>query len=312
VISKNSKIYVAGHLGMVGSAIVRKLKNEGFYNLILKTSKELDLRDQKKTSAFFVNEKPDFIIDAAAIVGGIWANNQYPYKFLMDNMLIQNNLIRAAVQNRVKNFIFLGSSCIYPKLASQPLNEEYLLQSSLEESNQWYAIAKISGVKLIEAVKKEFNYNYVAFMPTNLYGPNDNFDPMTSHVLPGMISKFHRAKFENQNSVVLWGDGSPKREFLHVDDLANAIYISLQTKLKYHLYNIGSDDEISILELSTLVAQIIGYKGKVIWDTTFPNGTPRKKLDSSRFNSLGWKPRIDLEKGIKDTYTKFKSSLSDY
>ena len=306
MISKKSKIYVAGHSGMVGSAIIRKLKNEGFDNLIIRTSKELDLRNQKKTNSFIVDEKPDFIIDAAAIVGGIWANNQYPYKFLMDNMLIQNNLIKAAVENKIENFIFLGSSCIYPKLAPQPLKEEYLLNLPLEESNQWYAIAKISGVKLIEAIQKEFGYNYFALMPTNLYGPNDNFDPMTSHVLPGMITKIHKAKMEKQNSVILWGDGSPKREFLHVDDLANAINFSLNLKLKDHLYNVGSYDEISILELSNLIAQIIGYKGKVIWDKTYPNGTPRKKLDSTRFTSLGWKPKINLKKGIIETYEKFK------
>ena len=235
MISKSSKIYVAGHRGMVGSATVRKLQKEGFNNLIFKTSEELDLRNQSLVDQFIADETPEIIIDAAAIVGGIWANNEYPFKFLMDNMQIQNNLINAAVKNRVENFVFLGSSCIYPRDVQQPLKEEYLLTSSLESTNQWYALAKITGVKLIEAARKVYGYNYVSLMPTNLYGPNDNFDPMTSHVLPGMITKFNNAKVKNENTVTLWGDGTPLREFLHVDDLANAIYFCINNNLQENL-----------------------------------------------------------------------------
>lgn len=311
MISKNSKIYIAGHKGMVGSATVRKFKNEGFNNLIFKTSIELDLRNQSSVEKFILKEKPDIIIDAAAVVGGIWANNEYPYQFLMDNMLIQNNLINAAVKSDIKNFIFLGSSCIYPRQAKQPLKEEYLLTSSLESTNQWYALAKITGVKLIEAIRNEYAYNYVSLMPTNLYGPHDNYDPMTSHVLPGMITKFHKAKTQNQNAVTLWGDGSPLREFLHVDDLANAIYLTTQNKLNEYLYNVGSDNEVSIRDLSEMISGIVGFKGKIKWDKSYPNGTPRKKLDSSKFNSTGWIPQIRLEDGIKDAYESYLLGLNE-
>jgi GDP-L-fucose synthase len=302
MISKSSKIYVAGHRGMVGSATVRKLQKEGFNNLIFKSSNELDLRNQSLVDRFIAEEKPEIIIDAAAIVGGIWVNNEYPFKFLMDNMQIQNNLINAAVKNKVENFIFLGSSCIYPRNAQQPLKEEYLLTSSLEKTNQWYALAKITGVKLIEAARKVYGYNYVSLMPTNLYGDNDNFDPMTSHVLPAMITKFHNAKVKNENRVVLWGDGIPLREFLHVDDLANAIYFCMKNKLKENIYNVGSEDEISIRELAETISSIINYKGEIFWDSSYPNGTPRKKLDSSKLNKLGWKPQIRLSEGIDQVY----------
>ena len=309
MISESSKIYVAGHRGMVGSATVRKLQKEGFNNLIFKSSNELDLRNQSLVDRFIAEEKPEIIIDAAAIVGGIWANNEYPFKFLMDNMQIQNNLINAAVKNRVENFVFLGSSCIYPRDAQQPLKEEYLLTSSLESTNQWYALAKITGVKLIEAARKVYGYNYVSLMPTNLYGPHDNFDPMTSHVLPGMITKFHNAKVKNENTVILWGDGTPLREFLHVDDLANAIYFSINNNLQDNLYNVGSEDEVSIKHLAEIVKEVIGYQGKIIWDSSFPNGTPRKKLDSSRVNKLGWTAEIKLIDGIRSTYDFFLTQI---
>ena len=311
MIDQNSKIYIAGHNGMVGSACHRLFQLKGYKNLIYKTSKELDLRNQIEVNSFFEEQKPDAVIIAAARVGGIHANDIYVYDFLIDNLQIQNNLITASEKNNVDKVVFLGSSCIYPKMAPQPLKEEYLLTGPLEETNQWYATAKIAGVKSIEALNKYKNKNYVSLMPTNLYGPNDNFDPMTSHVLPGMIAKFHRAKVDNKESVVLWGDGSPLREFLHVDDLAKAVFFSLQHQLENHLYNIGSEDEISILELSQLVAKIIGYKGKVNWDSSFPNGTPRKKLDSTRFTKVGWKPSVSLEKGIINTYNEYKLSLGE-
>jgi len=306
-ISKSSKIYIAGHNGMVGSACIRELKRKGYHNLTFSGSQELDLRVQKKVEDFISAEKPDIIIDAAAIVGGIWANNEYPYKFLMDNMLIQNNLIKSAVDNNVKKFIFLGSSCIYPKLAPQPLKEEYLLSSYLETSNQWYAIAKISGVKLIQAIRKEFGYDYVSLMPTNLYGPNDNYDFKTSHVLPAMIRKFHEAKFNQRESATLWGSGTPLREFLHVDDLASAILFSLENNLEENMYNVGSGEELTIKKLANLIKKEVGYNGKIVWDEAKPNGTPRKFLDSSKLNDLGWKSKIKLTDGISKTYENFLS-----
>ena len=308
MISESSKIYIAGHRGMVGSATVRKLKKEGFNNFIFKTSNDLDLRNQSLVDQFIDEVKPDLIIDAAAIVGGIWANNEYPFKFLMDNMQIQNNLINSAVKNKIENFIFLGSSCIYPRDAQQPLKEEYLLTSSLESTNQWYALAKITGVKLIEAARKVYGLNYVSLMPTNLYGENDNFDPMTSHVLPAMITKFHNAKVHNENIVTLWGDGTPLREFLHVDDLANAIYFTIQNNMVNHLYNIGSQDEVSINQLAEIIIKVTGYKGEIVWDSTYPNGTPRKKLDSSRLNKLGWRQQIKLSEGIDQVYKWYQKN----
>ena len=300
--SKSSKIYIAGHNGMVGSACVRMLNSKGYFNLIFLGSKELDLRDQKKVESFISSEKPDIIIDAAAVVGGIWANNEYPYRFLMDNMLIQNNLIKSAVDNKVKKFIFLGSSCIYPKLAPQPLKEEYLLSSPLEPTNQWYAIAKISGVKLIQAIRKEFGYDYVSLMPTNLYGPNDNFDIKYSHVLPAMIRKFHDAKINDQKEITLWGDGSPLREFLHVKDLAKAVLFTLENEVQRSLFNVGSGEEISINELANTVSKIVGFRGSIVWDKSMPNGTPRKLLDSTKFSNLGWESKIPLFEGINSTY----------
>lgn len=304
--SKESKIYVAGHKGMVGSACWRLLEKEGYHNLIGKSSNELDLRNQKEVFAFFENEIPDIVIDAAAKVGGIWANNEYPFQFLMDNMLIQNNLINSCLKNNVKKFIFLGSSCIYPKNAPQPLKEEYLLTSELEPTNQWYAIAKISGVKLIESIRKQFGYDYVALMPTNLYGPGDNYDLKTSHVLPALIRKYHEAKL-NGDSVTLWGTGNPLREFLHVDDLARAIILFVKNESKDYLYNIGSGQEISIRNLSELVSKVIGFNGETIWDKSMPDGTKRKLLDSSKIQNLGFKPQIGLKKGIIEICNQLNS-----
>ena len=303
--NKSDKIYIAGHRGMVGSACWRALKAEGYTNLIGMTSKELDLRDQKAVEEFVRTEKPVAIIDAAAKVGGILANDTYPYEFLMDNMLIQNNLIRSAHENDVPKFIFLGSSCIYPKFAPQPLKEEYLLTDSLEPTNEWYAIAKISGVKLIEALRKEYGRDYVSLMPTNLYGPNDNFDLKSSHVLPAMIRKFHEAKMNGNTPVELWGTGSPMREFLHVDDLALAVLFAIENSQKEHLYNVGTGVDIMIKNLADIVQRIVGHTGEIFWDSTKPDGTPRKLMDISRLNSQGWLSSIELEEGILKTYTWF-------
>ena len=287
MISKSAKIYIAGHRGMVGSACWRALSTAGYTNLIGRTSKELDLRNQQAVHDFIKAEMPDAIIDAAARVGGILANDSYPYEFLMDNMLIQNNLIRSAHNNDVSKFIFLGSSCIYPKFAPQPIKEEYLLTDELEPTNQWYAIAKISGVKLIEALRKQFGRDYVSLMPTNLYGPNDNFDLETSHVLPAMIRKFHEAKENHNSKVTLWGSGSSFREFLHVDDLGQAVLFALEHKLDNHLYNVGSGSDLTIKALAEMIQKIVGHQGEVIWDDTKPDGTSKKLMDSFKLNQKG-------------------------
>jgi GDP-L-fucose synthase len=301
-ITLNSKIYIAGHNGMVGSACLRALKAKGYKNIIGFSFKELDLRDQRAVFNMLEKEKPEAIIDAAAKVGGILANSNYPYEFLMDNMLIQNNLIKAAHEIDIQKFIFLGSSCIYPKMAPQPLKEEYLLTGSLEETNQWYAVAKISGVKLVEALKCQYNRDYVSLMPTNLYGPGDNYDLETSHVLPAMLRKFHEAKQKNINEVILWGTGNPKREFLHVNDLAKAVVFSIENSLSDSLYNIGSEVEVSIQELAEIIQKIVGYNGTIKWDQSKPDGTPRKLMDSSKINLAGWNSSIDLIKGIESVY----------
>lgn len=310
MIKKSDKIYIAGHRGMVGSACWRALESEGYTNLIGKTSKELDLRDQKAVEDFIRTEKPVAIIDAAAKVGGILANDTYPYEFLMENMLIQNNLIRSAHENDVPKFIFLGSSCIYPKFAPQPLKEEYLLTDSLEPTNEWYAIAKISGVKLIEALRKEFGRDYVSLMPTNLYGPNDNFDLKSSHVLPAMIRKFHEAKLNGNAPVELWGTGSPMREFLYVDDLGQAVLFTLENKLDEHLYNVGTGVDLTIKELAELIQSTVGHQGEIVWDRTKPDGTPRKLMDIGKLNSRGWNSKIALEDGISETYSWFLDNQS--
>ena len=312
MIDKGAKIYIAGHRGMVGSACWRALTLAGYTNLIGKTSKELDLRDQNAVEDFIKTQNPVAIIDAAARVGGILANDSYPYEFLMNNMLIQNNLIRSAHENNIEKFIFLGSSCIYPKFSPQPIKEEYLLTDELEPTNQWYAIAKISGVKLIEALRKQFGRDYVSLMPTNLYGPNDNFDLETSHVLPAMIRKFHEAKENHNSKVTLWGSGSALREFLHVDDLGQAVLFALEHKLDDHLYNVGSGSDLTIKALAEMIQKNVGHSGDIFWDETKPDGTPKKLVDSSKLNLLGWRATIDLEKGIKMTYEWFLENIKSF
>ena len=306
---KDVKIYVAGHRGMVGSSICRELNERGYLKVIGKTSSELDLRNQDEVFSFLKEVKPDVIIDAAARVGGILANNNYPYQFLMDNMQIQNNLISGALSNNIEKFIFLGSSCIYPKFAPQPLKEECLLTAPLEATNEWYAIAKITGVKSCQAIRKQFGKDYVSLMPTNLYGTHDNFDLKTSHVLPAMIRKFHEAKTNNYSSVELWGSGSPMREFLFVDDLAKAVLFALENKLPESLYNVGTGIDLRIKDLAIIIQNIIGYKGEIFWDLTKPDGTPRKLLDVSKIHDLGWRHKVDLEAGVKITYDWFVNNL---
>jgi len=366
---KDSKIYIAGHKGMVGSAVWRALEKEGYTNLVGKTSAELDLRNQTAVNNFISKEKPDAIIDAAAKVGGILANNNDQYGFLLENLQIQNNLIQAAHQNDIQKFIFLGSSCIYPKLAPQPLKEEYLLTGALEPTNEGYAIAKITGVLLCKAIREQYNKDFVSLMPTNLYGPNDNFDLHSSHVLPAMLRKFHLAKaLENKDwdilradlnkrpiegvsgdaleieiitilekygltrhpqldwgshekelttQINLWGTGTPMREFLHVHDLAKAVVFAIENKLPEHLYNVGTGTDITIKQLAETIQKIIGHKGDVIWDTSKPDGTPRKLLDVSKLNKMGWKAEIELKKGIESTYKWFlgdnkNKNINDY
>ncbi|MBF4517637.1 GDP-L-fucose synthase [Flavobacterium sp. ANB] len=309
---KNTKIYIAGHKGMVGSAIWRALESKGYHNLIGKSSAELDLKNQQAVTDFIAAEKPEVIIDSAAKVGGILANNDYPYQFIMENMQIQNNLIDAAHKNGTEKFIFLGSSCIYPKLAPQPLKEEYLLTDTLESTNEWYAIAKIAGVKACQAIRKQFNKDYVSLMPTNLYGINDNFDLNTSHVLPAMIRKFHEAKENNNASVTLWGSGTPMREFLFVDDMSEAVVFALENKLPDYLYNVGTGVDLTIKELAETIQKITGHQGEIIWDSTKPDGTPRKLMDVSKMHELGWKHKVNLELGIQKTYDWFLENDGKY
>ncbi|MFY0643009.1 MAG: GDP-L-fucose synthase [Bacteroidia bacterium] len=308
---KNSKIYIAGHRGMVGRAIWKELEKEGFANLLGKTSAELDLRDQSEVKRFFEKEQPDIVIDAAARVGGILANHEYPYKFLMENLQIQNNLIDCAFNQGVEKFVFLGSSCIYPKLAEQPLREDSLLTGPLEPTNQWYALAKIAGVKACEAIRTKYNRDFISLMPTNLYGDNDNFDLKTSHVLPAMIRKFHDAKINNNSPVELWGSGTPKREFLHVDDVASAVLFTLNNKLSDHLYNVGSGKDLSIMELAQLIQKIVGHTGEILWDKEKPDGTPRKLMDVSKLANEGWNYSIGLEEGITRTYNWFLTHVNE-
>jgi len=311
MITRNSIIYIAGHKGMVGSAIWRTLTAKGYTNLIGASSKEVDLRKQVEVWDYIRKIKPDVIIDAAAKVGGILANNTLPYKFLMENLKIQNNLIDAAHRLGVDKFIFLGSSCIYPKLAPQPLKEEYLLTGPLEPTNEWYALAKITGVKACEALRKEFDKDFVSLMPTNLYGTHDNFDLNSSHVLPAMIRKFHEAKLNNNAVVVLWGSGSPMREFLFVDDMAAAVVFALENTLPESLYNVGTGVDLTIKELALTIQRIIGHEGDIIWDDTKPDGTPRKLMDVSKMHSLGWKHEVELEAGIQLTYDWFLENVKE-
>ena len=312
MINKNSKIYIAGHNGMVGSSVWRSLSSKGYQNLIGVSSKELDLKDQQAVSNYISQEKPDAIIDAAARVGGILANNNYPYPFLMENMQIQNNLIDSALQTGIEKFIFLGSSCIYPKLAPQPLKEQYLLTGELEPTNEWYAIAKITGVKACQAIRNQFGKDYVSLMPTNLYGTNDNFDFNTSHVLPAMMRKFHEAKENNHAPVTLWGSGTPMREFLFVDDMARAVVFALENKLPEYLYNVGTGEDLTIKKLAATIQKTVGHNGEIIWDSTKPDGTPRKLMDISKMHALGWKHQVQLEEGIQKTYDWFLENVNQF
>ena len=305
MINKDTKIYIAGHSGMVGAAVWRALKNKGYTNLLGKTSAQLDLRNQEAVHNFFKNESPEVVIDAAARVGGILANSDFPYQFLMENLQIQNNLIDGAHKAGIEKFIFLGSSCIYPKFAPQPLKEEYLLTNSLEPTNEWYAIAKITGVKACQAIRKQFNKDYLSLMPTNLYGYFDNFDLETSHVLPAMLRKFHEAKQNNNADVVLWGSGTPMREFLFVDDMAEAVVYALENKLSEYLYNVGSGKDITIKELAETIQKVTGHQGEIIWDSEKPDGTPRKLMDVSKMKAMGWEYSTELQKGIEKTYAWF-------
>ena len=298
----SDKIYVSGHRGMVGSAILRKLQAEGFNNIITRTSAELDLRDQAAVRDFFADVKPQFVFMAAAKVGGILANNTYRAEFLYDNLMIQNNIIHSAWMNNVEKLMFLGSSCIYPKMAPQPLKEDYLLTGELEPTNEPYAIAKIAGIKMCDAYRSQYGCHYVSVMPTNLYGDNDNYDLKNSHVLPALIRKFHEAKISNSPSVVIWGTGKPRREFMHVRDLAEACYFLMQNYDNAGFLNAGTGEDLEIGELAKLVGRIVGYKGEIIHDLSKPDGTPRKLMDVSRLHALGWKAKIGLEKGIRIVY----------
>ena len=299
---KQSKIYVAGHRGMVGSALVRLLEKSGYTNIITRTSKELDLRDQQQVKAFFQKEKPEFVFLAAAKVGGIQANNIYRAEFIYDNLIMEANIIHQSYENKVQKMLFLGSSCIYPKLAPQPLKEEYLLTGTLESTNEPYAIAKIAVIKMCEAYKAQYGCNFISAMPTNLYGPNDNYDLNNSHVLPALIRKFHEAKLAASKTVEIWGTGSPKREFLHVDDLAEACLFLMETYKDTQLVNVGSGEDISIKDLALLIKDIVGFNGELVFDSTKPDGTPRKLMDVSKLNTLGWKYKIGLEEGITSVY----------
>jgi GDP-L-fucose synthase len=305
------KIYIAGHNGMVGAAIKRKLESLGNTNIIGFSSQELNLKNQALVNEMFAAEKPEIVIDAAARVGGILANNNFPYQFLMENLQIQNNLIDASNTFDCKKFIFLGSSCIYPKYAPQPMKETDLLTGDLEPTNEWYAIAKISGVKACEAIRKQFDKDFVSLMPTNLYGPYDNFDLNTSHVMPAMIRKFEEAKRNGNAPVSIWGTGTPMREFLHVDDLASAVVFAIENRLPDNLYNVGTGVDLSIKDLALLVQQTVNHTGEIIWDSEKPNGTPRKLMDVSKLNALGWNHTINLEKGIADTFQWYLENIKN-
>ena len=309
--NKKEKIYIAGHKGMVGSAVWRALEKRGYTNLVGVSSKKLNLRNQQAVLDFYKEEKPSVVIDAAAKVGGILANNDYPYDFLMQNMQIQNNLIDGALNSGIEKFIFLGSSCIYPKFAPQPLKEEYLLTDSLESTNEWYAIAKISGVKACQAIRNQYGKEFVSLMPTNLYGYFDNFDLQSSHVLPAMLRKFHEAKINGNTPVKLWGSGTPMREFLFVDDMAEAVVFALENKLPEYLYNIGSGKDISIKQLAETIQNVVGHKGDIIWDNSKPDGTPRKLLDVSKMKALGWHYSTNLKEGVEKTYQWFQENIKD-
>ena len=311
MLSPNTQIYVAGHRGLVGSAIVRALKAQGFSQLLLRTHRELDLTDQAAVVEFFQKERPQAVIMAAARVGGIQANNVRPAEFIRDNLLIQDNVIDAAYRSGVAKFVFLGSSCIYPKLAPQPIKEDSLLTGPLEPTNEGYAIAKIAGVKMCEAYRRQYGFNAISLMPTNLYGPGDNFDLQNSHVLPALIRRFHEAKLRGDGSLTVWGTGTPRREFLHVDDLADAVIYLLKTYDDEAIVNIGWGQDVTIRELAEIVASVAGFRGRLEFDSSKPDGTPRKLLDTSRLTALGWTPKIKLKAGIEDTYAWFKDHVAE-
>ena len=301
-------IFVAGHRGLVGSAIVRRLQAEGAENLVLRTRDEVDLADQAQVEDFFARERPAYVFLAAAKVGGIHANSHYPAQFIQDNLAIQTNVIHSAWKHGTRKLLFLGSSCIYPRDCPQPIKEEYLLSGPLEPTNEWYAIAKIAGLKMCQAYRRQYGFDAISAMPTNLYGPGDNFDAQTSHVLPAMIRRFHNAKLERRSSVSIWGTGVPRREFMHVDDLANAAVFLMKDYSSEEIVNVGVGQDISILELAHLVASVVGYEGSIETDTSHPDGTPRKLLDVSRLGALGWRPTIDLRDGIVATYSWWQKS----
>jgi len=305
----HSKIYVAGHRGLVGSNLLKLLKKRGYKNLVTRTSKQLDLRNQKATEKFFEKEKPEYVFLAAATVGGIMANDSYPVDFLQNNLQIQTNVIGNACKSGAKKLLFLGSSCIYPRDCPQPMKEEYLLTGPLEKTNEWYAIAKIAGIKLCQAYRKQYGFNAISAMPTNLFGPGDNFDLETSHVLPALIRKFHEARSNNHNEVIIWGTGTPRREFLYIDDLADACFFLMQNYESGDIVNIGTGEEISITELAELIKSTSDYKGSIVYDRSKPDGTPRKLLDISKLKSTGWENHISLRQGIKKTYCWYKINI---
>ncbi len=310
-LSKTARIYVAGHRGLVGSAVVRALYTQGYHNLILRTHHELDLTDQRDVREFFAAEKPEAVVLAAARVGGIFANSSKPAVFIRDNLLIQDNVIDAAHKSGVAKLVFLGSSCIYPKMAPQPIKEDYLLTGPLEATNEWYAVAKIAGLKMCQAYRREFGFNAISLMPTNLYGPGDNFDREHSHVLPALIRRFHEAKLRNDAKVTVWGTGTPRREFLHVDDMADAVVYLLRTYDEEPIVNIGWGKDVTIRELAEIVMAAVGFEGTLEFDSSKPDGTPRKLLDTERLTGLGWQPKVALTDGIKETYRWFVEHAAD-